>query len=65
MSPVQWSEDIDGVIKTLPTDEGVLALTLDACGSKNDSLDEDLIEFFTIALYGIPNIPLPIPQEQP
>lgn len=45
VSPVQWSEDIDGVIKTLPTDERVLALTLDACGSKNDSLDEDLIEF--------------------
>ena len=23
------------------------------------------ISFFTIALYGLPNIPLPIPQEQP
>ena len=27
-------------------------------------LTED-ISFFTIALYGLPNIPLPIPQEQP
>ena len=45
MQPKKWSEDIQGVIKTLPTNEKVLALTLDLCGSKNDSLDEDLIEF--------------------
>ena len=45
VTPKKWSEDISGVIKTLPTKEKVLALTLDLCGSKNDSLDEDLIEF--------------------
>ena len=45
VQPKKWSEDIQGVIKTLPTNEKVLALTLDLCGSKNDSLDEDLIEF--------------------
>ncbi len=44
-SPKKWSENIDGVIKILPGNEKVLALTLDLCGSKNDSLDEDLIEF--------------------
>ena len=27
-------------------------------------LTED-ISFFTVALYGLPNIPLPIPQEEP
>lgn len=43
--PKKWSEDISGVIKKLPTNEKVLALTLDLCGSKNDSLDEDLIDF--------------------
>lgn len=47
VNPKQWSEDINGVIKVLPTNEKVLALTLDACGSKNDSLDEDLIQFLT------------------
>ncbi len=45
VKPNKWSEDISGVVKKLPTTEKVLALTLDACGSKNDSLDEDLIEF--------------------
>ena len=45
IKPQKWSEDITGVVKTLPTNEKVLALTLDLCGSKNDSLDEDLIEF--------------------
>ena len=43
--PKKWSENIDGVIKNIPTNEKVLALTLDLCGSKNDSLDEDLVTF--------------------
>ncbi|MBR1544701.1 MAG: polysaccharide deacetylase family protein, partial [Alphaproteobacteria bacterium] len=47
VTPQQWGENISGVIKTLPTKNKVLALTLDACGSKNDSLDEDLIAFLT------------------
>ena len=47
VNPKQWGEDINGVIKVIPTNEKVLALTLDACGSKNDSLDEDLIQFLT------------------
>ena len=43
--PKEWSEDIDGVIKTLPTNDKVLALTLDLCGSKKDNLDEGLVAF--------------------
>ena len=43
--PKEWSENIDGVIKILPTKDKVLALTLDLCGSKNDSLDESLVAF--------------------
>ncbi len=45
VKPTQWSEDVIGVVKTLPTTENVLALTLDLCGSKNDSLDEELVQF--------------------
>lgn len=45
VQPKEWSENIDGVVKTLPTNEKILALTLDLCGSKNDSLDENLVEF--------------------
>ncbi len=45
VQPKEWSENIDGVIKTLPTNKKVLALTLDLCGSKNDDLDENLIDF--------------------
>ena len=53
---------LDGKSVTL-SDE----LTEHKAGSQNPSfqvLTED-ISFFTVALYGLPNIPLPIPQEQP
>ena len=43
--PTQWSETTDRVRTRIDTDEKILALTMDACGSKTDSLDEELIEF--------------------
>ncbi len=43
--PHQWSETVPQVRTRIDTDEKILALTMDACGSKTDSLDEDLIEF--------------------
>ena len=43
--PTQWSETTDRVRIRIDTDEKILALTMDACGSKTDSLDEELIEF--------------------
>lgn len=47
VKPTKWSEDIAGVVKVLPVNDGenVVALTLDLCGSKRDSLDEELIAF--------------------
>ena len=43
--PQQWSETTDRVRTRIDTNEKILALTMDACGSKTDSLDEELIEF--------------------
>ena len=43
--PEQWSETVPGVRTRIQTDEKILALTMDACGSKTDSLDEELIDF--------------------
>jgi len=43
--PTQWSETTDRVRTRIDTDEKILALTMDACGSKTDSLDEELIDF--------------------
>lgn len=43
--PTQWSETADRVRTRIDTDEKVLALTMDACGSRTDSLDEELIDF--------------------
>ena len=44
-APTYWGEDAPNVKKRIKTDKKIVALTLDACGSKNDSLDEDLIAF--------------------
>lgn len=45
--PKQWGQHLKGVVRTLPLkpNEQILALTLDLCGSKTDSLDERLISF--------------------
>jgi peptidoglycan/xylan/chitin deacetylase (PgdA/CDA1 family) len=40
-----WGESIPGVKTRLATSAPVVALTLDACGSENDSLDWKLITF--------------------
>jgi len=44
---LQWSETADRVRTKIDTQEKVLALTMDACGSTGDSLDENLINFLT------------------
>ena len=43
--PTKWSEDLPGVIRDFKTDKKLVALTLDLCGSKNDSLDERIVGF--------------------
>jgi len=47
--PRLWAEDLPGVMRFLdfPAGEKKIALTLDACGSKNDGYDRDLIDFLT------------------
>jgi len=45
--PKAWGEKLPGVKTQLNTKEKVLALTFDACGSKNDGYDEQLINFLT------------------
>ena len=47
VQPVEWSETATGVKTRIKTKEKILALTMDACGSKTDSLDEELIDFLT------------------
>jgi len=47
VQPTQWSETATGVRTRIKTNEKILALTMDACGSKTDSLDEELIDFLT------------------
>lgn len=44
-TPTYWGENAKGVITKIKTDEKIVAITLDACGSKTDSLDENLIDF--------------------
>lgn len=45
-SPRQWGENVPGVHTRLATDEKVIALTLDACGSvKGSGVDAVLMEF--------------------
>jgi peptidoglycan/xylan/chitin deacetylase (PgdA/CDA1 family) len=44
--PRQWGEAVDGVLTRLDTDQKVMALTLDACGSPQGSgYDAELIRF--------------------
>jgi len=43
--PKLWSENVPGVKTHLDTQDSVVALTLDACGSKTDSYDEKLINY--------------------
>ena len=47
VQPTQWSEIATGVRTRIKTNEKILALTMDACGSKTDSLEENLIDFLT------------------
>ena len=47
VQPTEWSETATGVKTHIKTTEKILALTMDACGSKTDSLDEELIDFLT------------------
>jgi peptidoglycan/xylan/chitin deacetylase (PgdA/CDA1 family) len=45
-APVKWGENVPGVRRRLDTDEKVIALTLDACGSaKGKGVDSRLMEF--------------------
>jgi len=47
-SPQEWGENVTGVRSRLATDERVLALTLDACGSpKGKGADRLLLDFLT------------------
>ncbi|KKS68315.1 MAG: Polysaccharide deacetylase [candidate division TM6 bacterium GW2011_GWE2_42_60] len=43
--PYEWSETATGVVSTLGTSDKVIALTCDACGSKTDGYDKELIDF--------------------
>jgi peptidoglycan/xylan/chitin deacetylase (PgdA/CDA1 family) len=43
--PTAWAERLPGVKTRLDTRERVLALTFDACGSKDDGYDAKLIDF--------------------
>jgi len=44
-APVLWGENLPGIRTKLDTKENVIALTFDACGSKTDGYDADLIVF--------------------
>ncbi|MCT2537483.1 polysaccharide deacetylase family protein [Aquibacillus koreensis] len=44
--PKQWGLSVDGVKQRLDTDDRVIALTFDACGSETgNGIDQDLIDF--------------------
>jgi len=45
--PTQWAEVVPGVRTKIDTKEKVIALTLDACGSKGDGYDAVLIDYLT------------------
>ncbi len=46
VTPVRWGEHVPGVRTRLDTDERVIALTFDACGSaKGNGVDSRLVEF--------------------
>ena len=43
--PREWGESVAGVKTRLATQEKVIALTFDACGSAGDGYDKDLIDY--------------------
>lgn len=43
--PKQWAEKVPGVKTRIDTDKKIIALTFDACGSKNDGYDSKLINY--------------------
>lgn len=43
--PAEWSERATGVIMEFPVRSKIIALTFDACGSKGDGYDRELIEY--------------------
>ncbi|MDD5495773.1 MAG: polysaccharide deacetylase family protein [Candidatus Omnitrophica bacterium] len=43
--PHEWGETVSGVKTRLDTEERVIALTFDACGSKGDGYDSALIDY--------------------
>ncbi len=44
-TPVYWGERAKGVKRRIDTNEKIIALTFDACGSKKDGYDRELIDF--------------------
>lgn len=44
-NPMHWGEKVPGVKTKLVTNEKAIALTLDACGSRGDSIDIELLNF--------------------
>jgi len=46
--PKMWGENVPGVKTRLDTSEKLMALTFDACGSKNDGFDSKLIGFLEV-----------------
>lgn len=42
---MKWGEDLDGVLQNLQTNQKVLALSFDLCGSKTDGFDEKIVSF--------------------
>ena len=45
MAPLQWGENVKGVLTKLDTNDKVIALTFDACGSKGDGFDSMLFDY--------------------
>ncbi|MFW5786807.1 MAG: polysaccharide deacetylase family protein, partial [Halanaerobiales bacterium] len=43
--PKEWGENVSGVNYSIDTDEKIIVLTLDACGSNNDGYDSKLIDY--------------------
>jgi peptidoglycan/xylan/chitin deacetylase (PgdA/CDA1 family) len=46
--PKEWGESVTGVVKRLPTEDKVIALTFDACGGEHgNGVDKDIIDYLT------------------
>ncbi|QOY38427.1 polysaccharide deacetylase family protein [Anaerobacillus isosaccharinicus] len=44
--PIEWGENVTGVIRNIPTDEQIIALTFDACGGEwGSGYDDELINY--------------------